>query len=103
MAPIQQEWNEAVTSAKFSALQIPVVGNVHAKPLADETAARADIMAQMQSRVRWTESVQYMVSNGTNTFVEVGTGTVLGGLVKRIADGINILALGNPQDFAALE
>ena len=103
MAPIQQEWNEAVAAAKFSALQIPVIGNVHAQPLADESAARADIIAQMQSRVRWTESVQYMVSKGINTFVEVGTGTVLGGLVKRIADGMTILPLGTPQDFAALE
>ena len=103
MAPIQQEWNEAVAAANFSALQIPVIGNVHALPLADEAAARADIIAQMQSRVRWTESVQYMVSKGINTFVEVGTGTVLGGLVKRIADGMTILPLGNPQDFAALE
>jgi [acyl-carrier-protein] S-malonyltransferase len=102
MAPIQQEWNEAVAAAKFSALQIPVVGNVHAQPLADETAARADILAQMQSRVRWTESVQYLVSTGINTFVEVGNGTVLGGLVKRIAEGVTILSLGNTQDFAAL-
>jgi [acyl-carrier-protein] S-malonyltransferase len=102
MAPIQQEWNEAVAAAKFSALQIPVIGNVHAQPLADESAARADIIAQMQSRVRWTESVQYMVSKGIITFVEVGTGTVLGGLVKRIADGMTILPLGNPQDFDAL-
>jgi [acyl-carrier-protein] S-malonyltransferase len=103
MTPIQQEWNEAVTSANFSALKIPVIGNVHAKPLTDEASARADIMAQMQSRVRWTESVQYMVSIGLNTFVEVGTGAVLGGLVKRIADGMNISTLGNPQDFAVLE
>jgi [acyl-carrier-protein] S-malonyltransferase len=71
--------------------------------LADEAAARADIIAQMQSRVRWTESVQYMVSNGINTFVEVGSGAVLGGLVKRITDGLTILPLGTPQDFAALE
>jgi [acyl-carrier-protein] S-malonyltransferase len=103
MTPIQQEWNEAVAAANFSALQIPVIGNVHALPLTDEMTARADIIAQMQSRVRWTESVQYMISNGINTFVEVGTGTVLGGLVKRIADGMTILPLGNPQDFAALE
>ncbi len=103
MAPIQQEWNEAVAAANFSALQIPVIGNVHALPLADESAARADIIAQMQSRVRWTESVQYLVSSGINTFVEVGTGTVLGGLVKRIADGMTILPLGNPQDFSVLE
>ncbi len=103
MASIQQEWNDAVNSANFSGLQLPVVGNVHALPLADENAARADIISQMQSRVRWTESVQYMVSQGVNTFVEVGTGTVLGGLVKRIADGVTILPLGHPQDFAALD
>jgi len=103
MASIQQEWNDAVNSANFSGLQLPVVGNVHALPLADENAARADIISQMQSRVRWTESVQYMVSQGVNTFVEVGTGAVLGGLVKRIADGVTILPLGNPQDFAALD
>jgi [acyl-carrier-protein] S-malonyltransferase len=102
MAPIQQEWNEAVAAANFSALQLIVIGNVHAQPLADESAARADIMAQMQSRVRWTESVQYMVLKGISTFVEVGNGTVLGGLVKRIADGMTILPLGNPEDFAAL-
>jgi [acyl-carrier-protein] S-malonyltransferase len=103
MASIQDEWNEAVSAANFSALKLPVVGNVHAQPLADEAAARADIIAQMQSRVRWTESVQYLVSSGINTFVEVGTGTVLGGLVKRIADGATVLPLGIPQDFAALE
>ena len=102
MASIQQEWNNAVEGANFSAMQLPVIGNVHAMPLADENAARADLIAQMQSRVRWTESVKYMISKGIITFVEVGTGTVLGGLVKRIADGMIILSLGNPQDFAAL-
>jgi len=103
MASIQEEWNDAVNSAEFSPLQIPVIGNVHAQPLADESFARADIMAQMQSRVRWTESVNYIISKGIKFFVEVGTGTVLGGLVKRVADGMTSLPLGNPQDFAALE
>lgn len=103
MASIQDEWKEAVFAANFSALKLPVIGNVHAQPLKDESTARADIIAQMQSRVRWTESVQYLVSTGVNTFVEVGTGAVLGGLVKRIAEGATILPLGNPQDFAVLE
>jgi len=102
MNSIQQEWNEVVASVTFSAMSIPVIGNVHAEPLTDETSARADIIAQMQSRVRWTESVKYMAAQGINTFVEVGSGTVLGGLVKRIADGMIILPLGNPQDFTAL-
>ena len=103
MASIQQEWNDAVAAANFSAPQVTVIGNVHAAPLTDETSARADITAQMQSRVRWTESINYMAGQGIDTFVEVGTGAVLGGLVKRIADGMMILPLGNPQDFAALE
>jgi len=103
MASIQDEWNQAVAAANFSALKIPVVGNVHAQPLADEAAARADIIAQMQSRVRWTESIQYLASSGISAFVEVGNGAVLGGLVKRIADGAAVFPLGNPQDFAALE
>lgn len=103
MAPIQNEWNATLASAKFSALQIPVIGNVHAAPLTDENAARADLIAQMQSRVRWTESIQYMVAQGVNAFVEVGAGAVLGGLIKRIASDAVSYPLGAPQDFAALE
>lgn len=103
MDSIQREWNDAVTSTIFSAPQLTVIGNVYAAPLADEESARADIILQMQSRVRWTESVNFMVSQGITAFVEIGSGTVLGGLVKRIADGMMIFPLGNPQDFATLE
>jgi [acyl-carrier-protein] S-malonyltransferase len=64
---------------------------------------RADIKAQMQSRVRWTESVQRMIANGINTFVEAGSGEVLLGLIKRIEPSTNRFPLGTPQDFMALE
>lgn len=103
MDSIQGEWNAAVESANFGDLEIPVVGNVHAKFLIDSTAAREDIMGQMQSRVRWTESAQFMASQGIKTFVEAGTGSVLGGLIKRIVDGAENYPLGVPQDFSALE
>lgn len=103
MASIQEEWNDVVHSAAFNDFTIPVIGNVHAVPFTDATSARADIMAQMQSRVRWTDSVKFMVGQGITSFIEVGSGTVLGGLVKRVADGALSLPLGNPQDFANLE
>ncbi len=103
MDSIQLEWNEAVGNANFLAPQIPVIGNVYAATLGDEMAARADIIAQMQSRVRWTESVKLMSAQGINAFVEVGTGSVLGGLIKRIVDGATSYPLGTPQDFLALE
>ena len=101
MAPIQEEWNDAVNRAEFSALQMAVIGNVHAQPLTDETSARADIIAQMQSRVRWTESVLYMVSKEINTFVEAvhWNCDLADWLSARISDGMTILPLGNPQDF----
>ena len=71
------------------------------KLIADEL--RADIKAQMQSRVRWTESVQLMLANGIQTFVEAGTGDILLGLIKRIDASTSRFPLGTPQNFAALE
>jgi [acyl-carrier-protein] S-malonyltransferase len=96
---IQAEWNEAVNIAAFGEAAIPVVGNVAAAPLRETASLRADVIAQMQSRVRWVESVKWISSQGVTTWVEVGTGTVLGGLVKRIAEGATIFPLGNPPDF----
>jgi [acyl-carrier-protein] S-malonyltransferase len=102
MASIQIEWSDAVNEANFLPPQIPVIGNVYAATLGDEAAARADITAQMQSCVRWTESVRLIDAQGVTNFVEVGTGTVLGGLIKRIVDGVTTHPLGTPQDFSAL-
>jgi [acyl-carrier-protein] S-malonyltransferase len=103
MDSIQNEWNAAVDACAIEKPAIPVVGNVHAKPMLTADELRADIKAQMQSRVRWTESVQVMLGSGIQTYVEAGSGTVLLGLVKRIDPSAIGIALGNPLDFAALE
>jgi [acyl-carrier-protein] S-malonyltransferase len=103
MDSIQADWDAAVDAAAFTDAVIPVVGNVHAKPITSAADLRADVKAQMQSRVRWTESVRFMLAQGVTTFVEVGPDTVLGGMIKRVEDSIIKLPLGNPQDFAALE
>ena len=103
MASIQEEWNQAVDAVAMNAPTIPVIGNVHASVIKTAEESRADIKAQMQSRVKWTDSVKTMSGMGINTFVETGTGTVLGGLIKRIASDAVSYPLGNPQDFKALE
>jgi [acyl-carrier-protein] S-malonyltransferase len=103
MASIQEEWNSAVDAVTMNDLKVPVIGNVHALGMKTAAEARADLKAQMQSRVRWTDSVSLMSEMGINTFVEAGSGTVLGGLVKRIAKDAANYPLGSPQDFAALE
>lgn len=103
MTSIQDEWNQAVDLVAMNDPKIPVIGNVHASVLKTATDCRADIKAQMQSRVKWTDSINAMSQMGIKSFVEVGTGTVLGGLIKRISgDAVNY-PLGNPQDFKALE
>jgi len=109
MNSIQQEWNEAVDACTLKAAAIPVIGNVHAQAITAPDDLRADIKAQMQSRVRWTESVQEMLNSGTQAFVEVGSGNVLIGLIRRIAGSVdggtvaNGYPLGNPADFTSLE
>jgi [acyl-carrier-protein] S-malonyltransferase len=103
MDSIQAEWNAAVDACAFETPLIPVVGNVHAKPMLTADELRADIKAQMQSRVRWTESVQLMLANGIRTYVEAGAGEVLLGLIKRIDPSTERLPLGEPAHVAALE
>ena len=102
MATIQDDWNAAVDACAMSTPQIPVVGNVHAKPMLTAEELRADIKAQMQSRVRWTESVQLMQMNGIQSYVETGSGDVLLGMIKRIDPAAVRFSLGAPTDFASL-
>jgi [acyl-carrier-protein] S-malonyltransferase len=109
MASIQDEWNQAVDACEMSDPTVPVIGNVHAKPMTIASELRADIKAQMSSRVRWTESVQEMLKNGTQAFVEVGSGSVLTGLIRRIAGSsqddtsVSGYSLGVPEDFSVFE
>ena len=102
MDSIQSEWNAAVDACAMSDPTIPVISNVHARAMTVADELRADIKAQMQSRVRWTESVQMMLGSGIQTYVEVGSGEVLLGLIKRIDASAVRIALGGPKDFAAL-
>ena len=102
MDSIQSEWNAAVDACAMQDAEIPVIGNIHAKALRSADELRADIKGQMQSRVRWTESVKQMSGSGIQAYVEAGSGTVLLGLIKRIESTAAGFALGNPQDFEAI-
>jgi [acyl-carrier-protein] S-malonyltransferase len=103
MASIQQDWDAAVAEAHLQDAQIPVIGNVGARNLRTAAELGEDIRAQMQSRVRWTETIESASSQGVTTFVEVGTGSVLLGLIRRIAPSATGFPLGSPADFSALQ
>lgn len=99
MSSIQDEWNAAVDACAMRDPSIPVVGNVHANILRTADELRADIKAQMQSRVRWTESVKTMQGLGIQAYVEAGSGEVLLGMIKRIDASAARLPLSSPKDF----
>ncbi|HSO10797.1 MAG TPA: ACP S-malonyltransferase [Anaerolineales bacterium] len=103
MDSIQNEWNAAVDACSIEKPRIPVIGNVHANVLLTADELRADIKAQMQSRVRWTESVGRMQESGIQAYVEVGSGEVLLGMIKRIDSSAGRFPLGNPNDFYSLK
>ncbi|MFL5733568.1 MAG: ACP S-malonyltransferase [Chloroflexia bacterium] len=92
MRPMSEQFARSIAATPFTAPSTPVVANVSAHPVTSPSAIRDLLAAQTYSPVRWVESVQYMASEGVTTFIEVGPGKVLSGLVKRIAPDAQALA-----------
>lgn len=81
---------------------VPVVANATALPLADAAAIRAELVGQLTTRVRWTETIRYLAAQGVTAFVELGSKDVLTGLLKRIAPDAAGYAVGAPEAIDAL-
>ena len=103
MAHSQMEFNRAVEAAPIRNPQIPIIGNISASPLLTAEDIRSDLEAQLTSRVRWTETVRLFVNSGITTFLEMGSGSVLTGLLKRIDRQAHGIPLATPADFTRLE
>ena len=85
MEPARRELAEAIEATTFHTPRCPVYQNVDALPHIDPDEIRRNLLMQLTSPVRWTQTVRNMVADGATTFVEVGPGTVLQGLVQKIA------------------
>ena len=82
---------------------MPIVANVDAEPKRDVSAAIEALIRQVSSPVRWEAVVRRLASEGVTTYVEVGPGTVLSGLVRKIHPAATVLSFGSPDDLAAVE
>ena len=85
MEPARAELAEGIEKAVFKTPICPVYQNVTAQPSTDPTEIKANLLSQLTSPVRWTQSVQNMIADGADTFIELGPGKVLQGLVAKIA------------------
>ncbi len=102
MQPAADTMAEALAEVTFVAPSLPVVINVTARPEQDPLKLRDSLVAQVTGRVRWSESILYMAHDmGIRHFVELGSGKVLTGLVKRIAKDAAGVAVNGPSDVDA--
>ena len=90
MEPARQELAEAISAADFHTPACPVYQNVDALPHTDPDEIRHNLLMQLTSPVRWTQTVKNMVADGATSFVELGPGSVLQGLVKKIAPDVEV-------------
>ena len=84
MQPAKEELEKAIRATVFSKPECPVYQNVDGKPYTDVENIKNNLIAQLTSPVRWTQTVRNMAADGATEFVELGPGTVLQGLIKKI-------------------
>jgi [acyl-carrier-protein] S-malonyltransferase len=100
MKPAEQRLEPLIREANFRDLAMPLVSNVDASAIGTAHAVRNALVRQVCSPVRWVESIERMISMGVKRFVEIGPGSVLAGLVKRIDSSVQPT---NINDVATLE
>jgi [acyl-carrier-protein] S-malonyltransferase len=90
MEPARVELETAIRSTALNSPVCPVYQNVDAKPYTDPDAIKKNLIAQLTAPVRWTQTIQRMVADGAATFVELGPGNVLQGLIRKIAANVAV-------------
>src|SRR6266571_792723 len=101
MMPMQQRLEKELRSTAFANLQLPLVTNVDADTTTSGSEAREALIRQVSMPVRWEESVRLLIDEGVNTFVEVGPGRVLTGLLRQIERSVAALNVEDEKSLAA--
>jgi [acyl-carrier-protein] S-malonyltransferase len=103
MKPAEERLAPELRALAIGDPRVPVVANVDAQPKREGGEAIEALVRQVSSPVRWEEIVRRLASEGVTTYVEVGVGRVLSGLVKKIQKDARVVAFGSPEDLSAVE
>jgi [acyl-carrier-protein] S-malonyltransferase len=103
MTPAAERLAPELRALETHAPRVPIVANVDAEPKREAAAAIEALVAQVASPVRWEAVVTRLASEGVTTYVEVGPGTALSGLVRKIHRNATIVNFGGPDDLAGVE
>jgi [acyl-carrier-protein] S-malonyltransferase len=99
MRPAADDLAIYIDRLSFKDPVVPVIANTSALPLTSAKAMKDELLTQLCNSVRWQQSVEYMVNNGVKTFIEIGAGKVLTGLVKRINKKVKIINVGELSEL----
>ncbi len=99
MKPAAEQLATVLDQLAIQDAKIPVVANVTAKPVQAATDIKTRLVEQLYSPVRWVETVEYLLSQGVDTFVEVGPGKVLAGLIKKVNRKVTVLSVSDLESF----
>lgn len=94
---------DKLEQAAFNTPSVPVVANVTARPVEDTAAIRGLLVEQVYSPVLWHDSVEWMIAQGVDTFVEIGPGSVLSGLIKKIDKSVKVINVNSLDSVSSLE
>jgi|TARA_B100001971_G_scaffold99220_1_gene91609 [acyl-carrier-protein] S-malonyltransferase len=99
MESAEKKMSLKITKTLFKDPKPSIISNVTAKSENKVNKIKELLIKQITSRVKWRESVDYMINNGVNEFVEIGPGKVLSGLVKRINKDVNVFNINSIDDI----
>ncbi len=102
MKPAEARLQSELRALRLCEPQVPIVANVDALPKREAQAAVDALVRQVSAPVLWEDVVRRLASEGVSTYVEVGPGTVLSGLVRKIHSGANVVHFGSPDDLGAV-
>jgi len=97
MQPAVEGMAKVIAKLEFKDPATPIIGNTTARPLTTAQAVKEELLNQLCNCVQWQRSVEYMTGQGIATFVEIGPGRVLAGLIRRIDRNVKILNIGDAE------
>ena len=88
-----------IKKLEFKNFENILISNVTAKEIKDKDILKDLLVQQIESKVRWRESIKYMIDYGVNSFIEIGPGKVLSGLIKRVNKDVEVKSINTEEDI----
>ena len=102
MKKATENMREKIMCLNLKNIKNPLISNFTAKPTISEKEIKNLLVSQIEGKVRWLESIEFMINEGTKNFIEIGPGKVLSGLIKRINKNANFKSLNSEEDIKSL-